>query len=154
MTALPPLRDILNNTPVNAVDVEFYLQNRGYRHSYCKPCSVAKSAARYASLNLEGKTRVARMAKASHFGMSLVEFDRMVANRTSDLCDICGKPDTTHRNTRWTRSLCIDHDRATRRVRGFLCSSCNIGLGNFMDDPALLRAAASYLESTVDLRKE
>ena len=31
-------------------------------------------------------------------------------------------------------------------IRGLLCSNCNIALGNFQDDPALLKVAAEYLE--------
>jgi hypothetical protein len=58
-------------------------------------------------------------------------------------CDICGTSAHLH----------VDHDHACcdgkyscgACVRGFLCTSCNNGLGRFRDDPALLRAAAEYL---------
>jgi len=52
-------------------------------------------------------------------------------------CAICERPmDQPH----------VDHCHDTGKVRGLLCSSCNNGLGRFADDPARLRAAATYLE--------
>lgn len=53
-------------------------------------------------------------------------------------CIICGE--------RQGRQLAVDHDHKTGAVRGALCSRCNLGLGQFRDDPELLRLAALYLE--------
>lgn len=53
-------------------------------------------------------------------------------------CIICGESQKLQ--------LAIDHDHRTGRVRGALCSRCNLGLGHFRDSPELLRLAALYLE--------
>jgi hypothetical protein len=47
--------------------------------------------------------------------------------------------------------FCIDHDHRTGEVRGLLCWDCNVALGKFKDDPALLMKAAAYIERTDDL---
>lgn len=39
----------------------------------------------------------------------------------------------------------IDHNHATKEVRGILCIGCNTGLGGLKDDPAICIAAANYL---------
>ena len=43
------------------------------------------------------------------------------------------------------RKLVLDHCHATGKLRGFLCSPCNTGLGMFKDKPEVLLAAAEYL---------
>lgn len=42
--------------------------------------------------------------------------------------------------------LVIDHDHKTGLFRGLLCPTCNLAIGNFRDDPALMLAAIAYLK--------
>ena len=57
-------------------------------------------------------------------------------------CDICGRTDVPGR---WDNNIHIDHDHETGKVRGVLCQGCNVSLGHFKDDPALLEKAIVYL---------
>ena len=41
----------------------------------------------------------------------------------------------------------VDHNHKTKKVRGLLCSKCNTALGQFEDNPELLRRAIKYLEN-------
>jgi hypothetical protein len=88
-------------------------------------------------------TRVRERARST--GVAEAEVYHLLKNHQG-ACEICGgRPET--------RNLSLDHDHASGRVRGLLCSSCNTGLGLFLDDPARLRAAAAYLERSSE-RKE
>ena len=62
--------------------------------------------------------------------------------RRLQTCQICG------REYESVSSLHVDHDhRADKeKLRGWLCLNCNLGLGQFKDDPAILASAIRYLE--------
>ena len=55
-------------------------------------------------------------------------------------CAICEAPPPEN------GSLHVDHDHETGEVRGLLCFSCNGGIGQFQEDPLILRAAIRYLD--------
>ena len=45
-----------------------------------------------------------------------------------------------------TKPLCVDHDHNTGKIRGLLCTRCNVGLGYFKDSPELFERAINYLK--------
>jgi hypothetical protein len=53
---------------------------------------------------------------------------------------------STHAPRGCHRRLSVDHCHVTNKVRWLLCSKCNVGLGQFDDDPELLREAANCLD--------
>lgn len=75
--------------------------------------------------------------RARRYGLTLQDY-RDILQRQANACAIC--------KTSGPR-LCIDHCHATGHVRGLLCRKCNLGLGNYNDDPGLTRAATAYLEA-------
>jgi hypothetical protein len=73
------------------------------------------------------------------YNISADEFDLMLDAQGGG-CALCGV------RPKRLASLHVDHDHETGAVRGLLCIGCNQGLGQFRDDPELLRAAAEYVE--------
>ena len=61
--------------------------------------------------------------------------------RDPSLCEICGQAPSGR-----VRVLSYDHDHKNGQSRGRLCFSCNVGLGHFRDDVAMLEAAIVYLK--------
>ena len=57
-------------------------------------------------------------------------------------CDIC-KTDVEKAGHR--KSLAIDHDHQTGKIRGLLCMHCNTALGLLKDDIGTFESAAAYL---------
>ena len=55
-------------------------------------------------------------------------------------CDICNQ-ESDHRYDK----LCVDHNHKTGKVRGMLCFSCNVLIGQAKDDPIRLEKSANYL---------
>ncbi len=85
------------------------------------------------------------------FGITLQEYLDKLASQDFK-CAICGvelpaQGSFTH----------LDHDHKTGRLRAFLCTNCNRGLGHFQDSIELLLKASRYLDthnSNVDTIKE
>lgn len=68
------------------------------------------------------------------YGIGLEEFVRLVELQEGTCAVCCIAP-----------ALHVDHDHERRVVRGILCGGCNTGMGQFHDDPAIIRRAIDYL---------
>tara|TARA_B100001250_G_scaffold293225_1_gene254862 strand:+ start:939 stop:1508 length:570 start_codon:yes stop_codon:yes gene_type:complete len=56
-------------------------------------------------------------------------------------CPICNKISIAG-----LTKIVLDHDHSTGKVRGYLCESCNTGIGRFKDNIELLKNAIKWLE--------
>lgn len=75
------------------------------------------------------------------YGLTLDEYDRLNIKQNG-LCAICFKKETRPGKD---VNLSVDHCHTTGRVRGLLCSSCNLALGQLGDDPARMLNMIAYL---------
>lgn len=126
----------------------FPLRSNRRPSSWCRECTNAynreyvktpEGAAKKKRAAAEYNARNPDYFLTRNYGLKPGEYDRMRADQ-HDRCAICGTPDAGGR--RWH----VDHDHITGKVRGLLCSACNLTLGKMQDDPARLRAAADYIE--------
>lgn len=65
----------------------------------------------------------------------------VMLSEQNNCCSICGVTEE-HNN----KKLAVDHCHETGKVRALLCHNCNVGLGNFKDNVALMQRAISYLK--------
>lgn len=121
-------------------------QFAGASTAYCKPCFAEYERDRRAA----GKASTpdyTRIVTLRRYGLTPEKFDLILASQ-GGRCAICRTDEPGYPG--WQ----VDHDHACcprskrscgRCRRGILCSRCNFGVGNFRDDPAILRAALEYV---------
>lgn len=63
-----------------------------------------------------------------------------IAEMQGEACAICG------RARPYGEKLHVDHNHDKGYVRGLLCKTCNMAVGLFHDDPAVIRSALEYIE--------
>jgi len=132
-----------------------FYRNGGKRKGYnaiCKICRFKQQQVYYNKHKEEYliRTRKYRSERLEHYkitqrnlnlrkeyGLTREDYNKMFEDQKGR-CAICQKE--------WHKTLLVDHDHKTRRVRGLLCRKCNTGLGQFCDDPNILWDATLYLE--------
>ena len=114
-------------------------RKEGYAYS-CKDC-MNKRDAEYRKT--EKYRRKVRRNKWKQQGINITyeQYEEMVESQNGR-CAIC-KTDVNQ----FDKGFCVDHCHDTGKIRGLLCTSCNMGIGNLKDSAVLLRRAADYLES-------
>jgi hypothetical protein len=82
-----------------------------------------------------GKKRAREKSLKALYGITVTEYDTM-HQAQGGRCAACGDvPDG---------NLSIDHCHETGRVRGLLCSPCNLALGSLREDPSRIAGLLAY----------
>ncbi len=117
---------------------------KGGVQSYCKVCAALlqrmrnkKQPLKHAEINRKAKLK-------AKYGITSIDYQEMLEKQNGK-CAICG---TTNPGGRM--GLCgpvfhVDHCHSSGKIRGLLCHSCNVGLGNFNDNVTALANAIAYL---------
>ena len=135
---------------------QFNIQETGDRYDFkvCDRCfkrlqtSVWFEDNRHKKDNIITKRPSCRDCRKIKNGVSISSKDKLIwkSNRVADFsdftCPICLK--TTIAGI---TKIVLDHNHSTGKVRGWLCESCNTGIGRFDDDPEVVKRAVEWLEN-------
>ena len=111
-------------------------------YSYeCKECTIQRTV----EYNKNNSASVRSQYLKRQYGLTFEEFDVMLSSQ-DNACAICGTKQPSKNRGR-TRRFHVDHDHETGKVRGLLCKSCNIALGEIGDNIHTLKSMIEYLEN-------
>ena len=89
----------------------------------------------------ETKERAYRSRILKSYAITWERYKELLSEQ-GGVCAICGGEKGSNRLVNY---LSVDHDHETKEIRGLLCNDCNLGLGNFKDNPTLMSKAIEYL---------
>jgi hypothetical protein len=104
-----------------------YIPSKNRYHSICKECAIIKSQNYHFNIYRYEKYNITKK-----------DFEYLLGLQDNK-CAICEKNLTNIK-------INIDHDHKTGKVRGLLCSDCNLGLGQFKDSKEIIKKAYKYLD--------
>lgn len=99
------------------------------------------------------KPRAKEWYLKKEFGITLQQYQSMHDQQLGK-CRLCNQPSTTISKGK-LRALAVDHDHRTGRLRGLLCTGCNVNLGRIeaiLYDSERLEAVSEYLDVDIAVR--
>lgn len=123
-----------------------------YLDSNCKQCKT-KLSKNYYRENREKKLEYKRNLSTEYkkngqlkakYGIDYNTFENMLESQNHK-CLIC-ESELKQGKVSDGGNCAVDHCHETLKVRGLLCSHCNLGLGHFKDNVDLMQKAIKYLK--------
>ena len=93
---------------------------------------------------IENKRSIKGVFLMRHYGVTLEEYDRMFEEQNG-CCAICGR-----HQSEFKKSLEVDHNHKTKKIRELLCGNCNRMLGQAMENIDTLQKGINYLEKWME----
>jgi hypothetical protein len=87
------------------------------------------------SYSIEAKRIIHRR---NRYGVTPEAYDAMLVKQAG-ACKVCGK------KPKQNKVLVVDHCHETEKIRGLLCTPCNVAIGNLGDNEAGLLRALNYI---------
>jgi len=131
---------------IKAQNDEYRKKNPGYSAAYSRKWRSENRERYLASLRDQYRKNTQkdplwnfRRNIRKDYGISVEQYDTMYRAQNG-VCAICSGLNLSGRR------LAVDHDHATGKIRGLLCSRCNSAIGLARENKDILKQALSYLE--------
>lgn len=115
-------------------------KHRQYQRDYLAANRPVVNRKKRTAWHRGGWKKARALFREKLYGVTQEQYEGMKAAQNG-CCPICGRNEN-----QLEKQLGVDHNHRTGKVRGLLCSRCNMILGQLNDDPTILRRAAKYLE--------
>jgi len=96
--------------------------------SWCRHCA-------------KGKGRQIQLQQ--RYNLTVKQYE-LILESQNNVCTICGKLEIIKCGVRVKR-LAVDHNHTTGKVRGLLCSTCNLLVAHVENNPKILKEIPRYL---------
>lgn len=120
--------------------VSDFFRDKENKTGYKNQCKVCKYTRRNKIGRKETKTQRRKWMLKSVYGITAQQFESMVIEQNNK-CKLCG----ASAETGAYKTLYVDHNHVTGKIRSLLCGYCNTGLGMFKESPELLIKASQYV---------
>jgi hypothetical protein len=126
----------------------------------CKVCSINQSVEEYSkqirwskttnTTTLHLNSRVCRTCNNKQKSI-ISKLKKLYKYPIHEVCDCCNF-NFSNSPKRGKRNLVLDHNHETHEFRGYICESCNTGIGKLGDDVNGLTMANTYLNNTLNFQ--
>jgi hypothetical protein len=129
-----------------------FREKRNTYYTICKECIKVyhinwykQNSLRLKKLHQKNLKQIKNCILKKRFGINLEQYNQLLEAQNG-VCAICEQEETRTQRNGNISALAVDHDHKTGKVRGLLCSGCNVSLGRFKDNQTLLQNALNYLQ--------
>lgn len=111
----------------------------------CKVCNIEKDISQYTKYltrkKKNGEYQLFTKCKecCNKLSKDYNKLKRIYKNPIHKHCYCCNK---------YSSNLILDHDHITNEFRGWLCKSCNVGIGHLQDNLEGVKRALQYLKQS------
>jgi len=102
---------------------------------WCKQCQRKIDAATRKTEHGKSKYRT-QMWKKSGIDITYEEYKKRY-DRLEGCCEICKEE---------FDALCVDHNHSTGKIRGLICTPCNLAIDHLKESPDIMNNAIDYIK--------